>query len=589
MTPRIRNYAKIFAVSALFLLSACSAQESADSTESSASSEISAQITISDETTESSEAEVTETVSESSAEETTTAETAKETIETTTTTATSAETTASSKTSAEETTAATTVVTTTATTTAATTASTSETTAADPTIYEAENALMMGTVKAIDDESASGGKLAGNFSDGMDTINFVIDIPKDGVYEFTFRSKGIGGDKINFVFADDTKVGELSSKSEKLSDYTINGVALTKGTHTISVTCSWGWIQMDYLKVIQGKGISDEVYNVDASLINPNATQNTKSLFKYLCDSYGKTTLAGQVCDNGLNGPEFMAIHKVTGKYPAVLGLDMMDYTPSRTALGAKSVAVESAKLFYQEGGIVSFCWHWNAPTEYLKPDKAGQNPNWWGGFYTDNSTFDLGKVMDGTDKNGKELLDKDIAEIAKQLKRLEEAGVPVLWRPLHEASGGWFWWGASGADAYKKFWIYLYDELTNTYECNNLIWVWNGQNADWYPGDKYVDIIGEDIYADAQHYEPHTAKFTELLGYSKENKIIALTENGVIFDIDKAIAANTRWSWFNTWCGDFAVKNNMYSEEYTEKEILRKAYDSEYIITLDELPDLYK
>ena len=195
---------------------------------------------------------------------------------------------------------------------------------------------------------------------------------------------------------------------------------------------------------------------------------------------------------------------------------------------------------------------------------------------------------MNGSDAEGKTLLDADIAEIAKQLHRLENAGVPVLWRPLHEASGGWFWWGSAGKDAYKELWIYLYDQLTNTYQCNNLIWVWNGQAADWYPGDAYVDIIGEDIYADAHQYGAHTAKFTELLTYSQTNKIIALTENGVVFDIDKMIASNAKWAWFNTWCGSFVTENGTYSESHTSKEILSKAYASEYVITLDELPDLY-
>ena len=195
---------------------------------------------------------------------------------------------------------------------------------------------------------------------------------------------------------------------------------------------------------------------------------------------------------------------------------------------------------------------------------------------------------MNGADPYGKEALDKDIAEIAKQLLRLQDAGVPVLWRPLHEASGGWFWWGAKGAEPYKQLWIYLYDQLTNVYGCNNLIWVWNGQAKDWYPGDEYVDIIGEDIYADNHSYSAQNAKFIELLDYADANKIIALTENGVVFDIDNVVATNARWAWFNTWNGDFVVKYGKYSETYTEKDILKKAYDSEHVITLDEMPDLY-
>ena len=125
-------------------------------------------------------------------------------------------------------------------------------------------------------------------------------------------------------------------------------------------------------------------------------------------------------------------------------------------------------------------------------------------------------------------------------------------------------------------------------YGCNNLIWVWNGQSKDWYPGDAYVDIIGEDIYADNHSYSAQNAKFIELLDYADTNKIIALTENGVVFDIDNVIATNARWAWFNTWSGDFVLKNGKYSEAYTEKSVLKKAYDSEHVLTLDELPDLY-
>ena len=195
---------------------------------------------------------------------------------------------------------------------------------------------------------------------------------------------------------------------------------------------------------------------------------------------------------------------------------------------------------------------------------------------------------MNGADPEGKELLDKDIEGIAQQLLKLQENGVPVLWRPLHEASGGWFWWGAKGPEACKQLWIYLYDQLTNVYGCNNLIWVWNGQAADWYPGDAYVDIIGEDIYAEKHAYGAQNSKFIEALGYSEANKIIALTENGVLFDIDQVVNTNARWAWFDTWSGEFVVQGGKYSEAYTEADILRKTYHSEYVITLDELPDLY-
>ncbi len=459
--------------------------------------------------------------------------------------------------------------------------------AEEGTVYEAENAQLNGKIAVSADAKASGGKVVGRFEGNTDTVSFTITVPADGMYDLTFTSKGIGGGKYNNVLVDGQDEGQFKCSGTEFEADTLRGILMTAGEHSVTITPSWGWIWLDKLEVKAAEAIPASVYDVDAALINPNANEDAKQLYAYLRESYGKVTLSGQVCDYGVLGPELRAIHAITGKYPAILGLDMMDYTPSRTALGARGVAVDQAIKYHNEGGLVAFCWHWNAPSEYLRPGVSSSgSPRWWGGFYTENTTFDIAAVMNGTDAKGKELLDRDIAEIARQLLRLQEEGVPVLWRPLHEASGGWFWWGAKGAEPCKQLWVYLYNELTYTYGCNNLIWVWNGQNVDWYPGDEYVDIIGEDIYAAQRSYGPQTAKFLEVLDYTDTNKIIALTENGVVPDIEQMVMSNARWAWFNTWCGDFVQRNGTYSEAYTEKALLKKVYDSEYVITRDELPD---
>ena len=481
------------------------------------------------------------------------------------------------------------VTTTVAETTAATTAKPAEKVSADGVVIEAEDATLYGGMKTEAVDGFSGGKGIGFFENNSQYVEFTVEVKESGVYDLTFTGKGIGSDKENVVSVDGKNMGNVKHLNEKLSDGTVTNVMLDKGVHKIAVTPSWGWIYLDKMTVKAAKGISEEIYEVSPKLINPDASAETKALYKFLCDNYGEKIISGQVCDYGVNGPEFKAIKAETGKYPAMLGLDMMNYSLARTGRGTKGESVDVALDFCNEqGGIVAYCWHWNAPDKYLKSgtDENG-NPRWWGGFYTANTDFDIAKVMNGKDPEGKDLLDKDIEEIAKQLNRLDDAGVPVLWRPLHEASGGWFWWGAKGADAYKKLWVYLYEQLTDVYGCDNLIWVYNGQSADWYPGDKYVDIIGEDIYADKHNYQPQTSKFTEAVEYSGVNKIVALTENGVLFDIDDAFASNTKWAWFNTWCGDFMVKKNSYSEEYTEKAMLKEVYADKRVLTLDELPDL--
>lgn len=442
-------------------------------------------------------------------------------------------------------------------------------------------------MSVISDSNASGGKSVGKFENDRSYCQISITVPADAVYDIVIRSKAIGGSKENDIYADGKKVGTFTSENNKFSDYTVSAVSLTKGDHNIRIIKSWGWIELDKITVKTGAKISNSTYNVTSSLVNRNATANTKKLYSFLKDSYGKYVITGQQCDGGINGNEFKAIKNLTGDYPALLGLDLMDYTPSRTAFGASSSAVEKAIEFANKGGIVTLCWHWNAPTEYLN-STANSSDGWWGGFYTKSSKFDIAKVMNGQDAKGKELLDRDIKEIAKQLKRLEKAGVPVIWRPLHEASGGWFWWGAKGSDAYKKLWKYLYNELTNTYGCNNLIWVYNGQSADWYPGDEYVDIVGEDIYPGNHVYDPQVSRFKQAISYGSKTKITALTENGCIFDIDSAVSINALWCWFMTWGGEFTVNGSNYSEKYTEKSVIKKMYASKYSLTLGSLPKIY-
>lgn len=453
--------------------------------------------------------------------------------------------------------------------------------------YEAENGKLSNDMSVISNGNASGGKSVGKFENDRSYCQISITVPADAVYDIVIRSKAIGGSKENDIYTDGKKVGTFTSENNKFSDYTVSAVSLTKGDHNIRIIKSWGWIELDKITVKTGAKISNSTYNVTSSLVNRNATANTKKLYSFLKDSYGKYVITGQQCDGGINGNEFKAIKNLTGDYPALLGLDMMDYTPSRTAFGASSSAVEKAIEFANKGGIVTFCWHWNAPTEYLN-STANSSDGWWGGFYTQSSKFDIAKVMNGQDAKGKKLLDRDIKEIAKQLKRLEKAGVPVIWRPLHEASGGWFWWGAKGSDAYKKLWKYLYNELTNTYGCNNLIWVYNGQSADWYPGDEYVDIVGEDIYPGNHVYDPQVSRFKQAINYGSKTKITALTENGCIFDIDSAVSINALWCWFMTWGGEFTVNGSNYSEKYTEKSVIKKMYASKYSLTLGSLPKIY-
>ena len=452
-------------------------------------------------------------------------------------------------------------------------------------LYEAEDGILKGSVKTGHKKKgfSGSGYVEGIENDG-DGCEFIIKVPVTGFYDLNFISASFDGYKENIVAVDKSIIGFANTEERNFSNSIITKVYLEKGKHSVTMTKSWGWIYLDCLKVKASTPTDERVFEVKKKLINLKADDNTKRLMSFLVDSYGEYTLSGQNADKGRYSKEINAISKVTdGKVPAILGLDLIEYSPSRVEKGSTSKTVEYAMEYDELGGIISLCWHWNAPTKYLTTSEP-----WWSGFYTKATSIDLAAIMKGEDKEGYKLLVSDIDAIAVQLKQLEEAGVPLLFRPLHEASGGWFWWGATGPEAYKELWYLMYDRLTNYHKLNNLIWVWNGQNKDWYPGDKYVDMIGEDIYPGEKIYTSQVAKFNSSLNYTDKKKIIALTENGCLFDPDLAFRDDARWAWFTTWSGDFVVKSNGdLSEQYTEEYMIQKVYNHELVLTLDELPNL--
>lgn len=156
-----------------------------------------------------------------------------------------------------------------------------------------------------------------------------------------------------------------------------------------------------------------------------------------------------------------------------------------------------------------------------------------------------------------------DVKKLAGYLKLLQDANIPVLWRPFHEAAGdytwgSWFWWGNSGVEVTKQLWSWLYDKLTNQYGINNLIWVWTVQTSDEgkpasmdkiraaYPGDAMVDIVGADLYEEALSNQ--TAQFDLLYDLVGGKKMVALSECGNLLDVDAAFNDGALWSYFMGW-----------------------------------------
>jgi mannan endo-1,4-beta-mannosidase len=137
----------------------------------------------------------------------------------------------------------------------------------------------------------------------------------------------------------------------------------------------------------------------------------------------------------------------------------------------------------------------------------APDNP-WTGGSSWDTNRQEnlWGLITPGNSAYGNWQAQK--AGIANALRPIRDAGVPLLWRPLHEMNGDWFWWGQTAftghEDAYITIWIDLFNFLTYEQGMNSLLWVYSAANScdpllkNYYPGSEYVDIVGINVYNDA-------------------------------------------------------------------------------------------
>lgn len=299
-------------------------------------------------------------------------------------------------------------------------------------------------------------------------------------------------------------------------------------------------------------------------LSNPNASEMTVKVYKYICDNYQEHLITGQQESTWIDGPDYEMnyIYEATGKYPAIRGLDFMN--------DDFDGVVERAEEWWQKGGLVSICWHcgpeFNGNYDNCKEDEIAD----WNAVLTD-----------GTPENKSFIENMDHA--GKALLELQSKGVVVLWRPFHEFDGAWFWWGKGGEENFKKLWILMYNHFTYDLGLNNLIWVlgyshngtdYKGKPAKWYPGDKYCDILGADTYEVAEN-EAEERLFKPVSKIAKGKKPIIMHECGKIPTVEQF--KQVPWGAFLTWHSEWLIDTNT-------KEELKAIYTSEYAITLDEV-----
>ncbi len=234
-----------------------------------------------------------------------------------------------------------------------------------------------------------------------------------------------------------------------------------------------------------------------------------------------------------------------------------------------------------QDGGLIIGGHDYTAVAVYLESNSTVLNPNTDYAFYKADTEFDAANALvEGTWEN--KVFTEDLKNMATYLKLLRDADIPVLWRPFHEASGGWFWWGKDAA-SFKALWVAMFDYF-KAEGLNNLIWVWTaqGNDEDWYPGEQYVDIIGRDIYGKT------TAECVSDYASSAANyghNMISLSECGTVGLISEQWAAGARWSWFMPWYDGQDENGNpvVHADENWWKD----AMSQDFVLSREDLPSL--
>ena len=455
-------------------------------------------------------------------------------------------------------------------------------------------ALPAKTVKILNDTetaitgdalvTVSAAKLANISAYDVLTVNFAINAEKAKLV-IKCNGEKDGWDYIKEMeFSGNETLFALPLTESAVALLKANGLGITGSGYTFkSVTIKTA-----------GEVADDEKEEDDIS--NADATEATKKVFAILKDLYGKKIVSGVVANVDWNTKEAENVYGWTGKYPAMNVFDFINLHASKDVNSAGWVDysdITTAKNWWKEGGIVGAMWHWQVKAN------NGTDYTCTPGTAAGETSFDASKVyVEGTSENT--LAKQQLDQLCGYLKKMQDAGIPVVWRPLHEASGNveqysggkaWFWWGAKGADVYKQLWQWMYNYMVKTKGLNNLIWVWTSQTKDnnWYPGDAYVDIIGRDNYGAtaatlAEEYEAQKVAYP--------NKMITLSECGnsettEMAKLSSIWDAGSRWSWFMTWYDGDYNDGKTTTHKHTSEAWWKDAVAKDYVVTRDQMKEL--
>lgn len=325
---------------------------------------------------------------------------------------------------------------------------------------------------------------------------------------------------------------------------------------------------------------------------NPNLIPEARRVLEYLESVQGKKMLSG--ISGSQDAQPWAALH-MTGREPAIGGGDMAGYHRKWEKLYhqvMQNTVDKSIRWWREKGGIVALQYHWMKPG-----DPEGRA---WVAPPRGTGRLDLAKaVTPGTDEHRAVMADLKVT--ADYLEQLAKARVPVLWRPLHEIDGGWFWWTAPDTpENTAALWRLMFNYFVKERKLHNLIWVYNAAHVShtrkppaatfeeevahrrrYYPGAQFVDIASIDTYANPKlgwgaAEEDARRRAYELMQQIAPGKMLAVAEDSALLNPDVFQRDGPAWLYCSAWWA--GGKSNPVAW-------MRKTFNHEAYLTLDELP----
>ncbi len=329
---------------------------------------------------------------------------------------------------------------------------------------------------------------------------------------------------------------------------------------------------------------------VAASPADTKASEPTRAVLSYLAQlpkQKDNRIISGQFPEwyPRATLDSFKELQTTTGETPGVLALDYFetfldDDAATQPTTNKPPRWREINPLFvehWRSGGLVTLSVHMTNPWSGKKAwDKDGNLAEL---VAEGLPTASLRAILD---------------PISEGLADLQKQGVVVIFRPYHEFTGGFFWWGGKKPEDFKNLWQATFRYYTEVKKLHNLLWVFNphSQNGekvmDSYPGSEFVDIVGIDIYSTDLASQVKTYEILKATGkpftipeYGPGNvKFTASTFANTTMDYDYGNFAELilrsfpETVYFVTWRGPFSLNKNRNAKQLLNHPLVANLKD---------------